>query len=407
MLRVVRILNRFNLGGPTYNAAYLTKYMDKNFETLLVGGINDNSEKNSEYIVKKLGIDPVTIPLMRRGICPLYDYMAYNSLKNIIRKFKPHIVHTHASKAGALGRFAASSLDVPVIVHTFHGHIFDAYFDRMKTSFYKSIERKLAKKSSGIIAIRKNQKNDLVNKYNICEEEKVKVIPLGFELEKFKENANYKRFEFRSKYNIKDDEIAIGIIGRLVPIKNHKLFLNSIKLLKENTGKKFKAFIIGDGEMREHLKDFSTKIGLSYTSVNGNGYANNADIIFTSWLTEMDKANAGMDIIALTSLNEGTPVSLIEAQASKKPIVTTSVGGINDVILPDKTALISKNDAEDFSNKLLKLVENKDLRDNLSEEGWEHVKCKFHYTRLVSEMSNYYYDLLDKAKVNYSSPIIA
>ncbi len=405
MLRVLRILNRFNLGGPTHNAAYLTKYMYPDFDTMLIGGANDSSEKNSEYLVNQLGIKPITLSCMRREISPVNDYKALQEIKNIIRKYRPHIVHTHASKAGALGRLAATSLKVPVVVHTFHGHVFDSYFNNMKAGFYKKIERRLADKSSGIIAISENQKHDLSDKYRICDNGKIKVIPLGFDLNQFTENMDYKRFEFRSKYKIKDDEIAIGIIGRLVPVKNHELFLASLQKLLSKTSKKVKAFIVGDGELRKRLEEKASQLGLSQISVNGYTTSNNAQITFTSWITEMDKVNAGMDIIALTSLNEGTPVSLIEAQAANKPIVTTAVGGIENVILPDKTALISQNNPEDFSEKLLQLVENKDSRIMLSKAGWDHVSQKYHYKRLVKEMSDYYYELLDKSLVHFQLPV--
>lgn len=405
MLKVLRILNRFNLGGPTYNATYLTKYMSPEFTTLLVGGKNDSSEKNSEYIANQLGVEPITIPSMRRELSPLNDLKAYSQIRNIIRDFRPDIVHTHASKAGALGRQAAISLNVPVIAHTFHGHVFDSYFSNAKANLYKTIERKLAKKSSGIIAISDKQKDEIANKHRICESDKIKVIPLGFELNQFTENMDFKRFEFRDKYRIKDDEIAIGIIGRLVPIKNHEMFLESLKKLMNKSSKKIKAFIVGDGEMRDYLKTKASRLGLEHISVNGYVPPNDANVTFTSWISEIDMVNAGMDIIALSSLNEGTPVSLIEAQAANKPIVTTAVGGIENVILPNETALISNNNSEDFAEKLLQLVENKDLRKKLSTKGWNHVSYKYHYKRLIDEMTDYYYEMLDKSRVPYKMPV--
>ena len=147
MIYVLRIINRFNLGGPTYNAAYLTKYLGDDYETLLVGGSQNETEANSEYIVKSLGIEPMIIAQMHRSINPVLDIEAYNKLKKIIREFRPHIVHTHASKAGALGRRAAFFMNVPVVVHTFHGHVFDSYFSKMQSSFYIRLERQLAKKT--------------------------------------------------------------------------------------------------------------------------------------------------------------------------------------------------------------------------------------------------------------------
>lgn len=393
MPRILRILNRFNLGGPTYNAAYLTKYMEPEFETLLVGGSNDQSEKNSEFIVSNLGIKPVIISQMRREISPAKDYQAFKAIKKIINEFKPDIVHTHASKAGALGRQAAASCKVPVIIHTFHGHVFDSYFNHWKSSFYKRLERMLASKSSGIIAISEKQKDDLVNKYRICENDKVKVIPLGFDLGKFREDTLMKRLEFRKKYLLEEDEIAIGIIGRLVPIKNHSLFLNAFNNIRNKSNKKIRAFIVGDGECMQKLQGEATNLGIDF--VNGVEPYKKASLTFTSWLTDMDVVNAGMDIIALTSLNEGTPVSLIEAQASGKPIVSTKVGGIENVVDPGKTALLSaSNNTEEFTEKLCELVENENLRKEFSANGWNFVGEKFHYTRLVKEMSSFYYEKL-------------
>ncbi len=396
MPRILRILNRFNLGGPTYNAAYLTKYMAPEFETLLVGGCNNASEKNSEFIVNNLGIKPKIIPQMHREISPAKDYIALNELKKLIKEYKPDIVHTHASKAGALGRHAAISCKVPIIVHTFHGHVFDAYFSQWKSSFYKRLERFLAHRSTGIIAISDMQKNDLTNKYKICSSEKVRVIPLGFDLQKFRENIEQKRNEFRSKYLLSDDEIAIGIIGRLVPIKNHNLFLESINILKSRTDKKIRAFIIGDGECRQKIQEKAKALGIDF--VNGLEPYTKAPLTFTSWLTDMDVVNAGLDIIALTSLNEGTPVSLIEAQASGKPIVSTKVGGIENIVIPDKTALLaSENKAEEFADKLYKLTENSELRHEFACNGWDFVKSKFHYSRLVRDMTEYYFELIEKS----------
>lgn len=396
MPKVLRILNRFNLGGPTYNAAYLSRYLEPEFETLLIGGPNEPSEKNSEYIVRNLGINPLIIPEMRREISPIHDYKAFLRLKQIIRDFKPDIVHTHASKAGALGRHAAISMNVPVIVHTFHGHVFDAYFSSLTSSIYKRIERTLAHKTNAVIAISDIQKDDLTRKYQICQPDKVHVVPLGFDLSRFREDMELKRKVFREKYEIADDEIAIGIIGRLVPIKNHQMFLDAFKYVLDHTQKKVRAFIVGDGESRQQIMDYAHNQGIVFT--NGKDFNPSAPLTFTSWVKEMDLVNAGMDIVTLTSLNEGTPVSLIEAQAACKPIVSTKVGGIENVVIPNKTALLSdRYDIETFSQHLLTLVEDQQMRQSFSEQGWDFVRDKFHYERLVSDMGRLYHQLLQKS----------
>ena len=254
MVKVLRIINRFNLGGPTYNVAYLSKYLPSEYETLLVGGAKDDSEESSDFILNELGLKPIIIEEMKREINLKNDYLAYKKLKKIIKEFKPDIVHTHASKAGTLGRLAAYSCGVKVVVHTFHGHVFHSYFGRLKTTFYKSIERYLAKKSTAIIAISEIQKDELVNQHRICEASKVHVIPLGFDLTRFHENQEIKRENFRKRYNLDSDEIAISIIGRLVPVKNHALFLEGLKIVSKKTSKKIRAFIVGDGESRQLIE---------------------------------------------------------------------------------------------------------------------------------------------------------
>ena len=401
MIRVLRILNRFNLGGPTYNAAYLTRYLPPPFETLLIGGKNDPSEKNSEYIPNQLGINPVIIESMRRKLSPTKDLQAYKQIRRIIREYDPHIVHTHASKAGALGRLAARAEKVPVIIHTFHGHVFDAYFSQIKAGFYKNIERHLAGISTGIIAISDIQKFDLSQKYRICPEEKIKVIPLGFDLSSFREDVAGKRKAFREKYQIAEDEIVIGIVGRLVPIKNHILFLKALQLLKKKSKERIRAFIVGDGETRQQIESMAKHLEMDYVSWLESQRP--AFLTLTGWITEMDQVNAGLDIIALCSLNEGTPVSLIEAQASGTPIVSTNVGGIENIVSSGKTALLAKSfDPHEFAGLLQKVAENKTLRAEMAQDGWELVSSKFSYKRLIDDMSAYYFSLLsEKGNTQY------
>ena len=395
MPRILRIHNRLITGGPSLNALYLSKYLSSQFETLLVVGEKEDHEQNAYFLAEQMGIKPILIPDMGRSIHPLKDYKAYKKIQKIIRDFKPDIVHTHSAKPGAVGRLAASSLNIPVILHTYHGHVFHSYFGKLKTKIIINTERFLAKKSHALIAISDQQKNELTEDFHIADKDKFKVIPLGFELKKFSENPDEKRKKFRKEFNLEDDVIAIGIIGRLVPVKNHNLFLEGINYLLNTSSKKIKAFIIGDGETRQALENKAGQLNIPFSQ----DHDPNASLIFTSWRNDIDVINAGLDIIALTSLNEGTPVSLIEAQAAGKPIVSTRVGGIGDIVLENETALLSNiNDITSFRENLLKLVENDDLRRSFHKKGADHVQKKFSVERLASDMSNLYYELLDKAK---------
>ena len=385
MKKILRIINRFNLGGPTYNAAYLTKYLEPDYETLLIGGQHDESEKSSMHILDNLGLKPIIIPEMQRSLNPYKDQIAFKKIQNIIKEFKPDIVHTHAAKAGALGRRAAYKMGVNQIYHTFHGHVFHSYFGNFKTRIFKEIEKNLAKKSTKIIAISEIQKSELSKIHKICPENKIEVIPLGFDLERFNTDKDSKRKEFRKKWNLKENEIAIGIIGRLVPIKNHKFFIDAIQEVLKNSKVPIRAFIVGDGEEKQNIINYIKNKNLDF-SLNYNP----ATFHLTSWIKEIDRVNSGMDIICLTSLNEGTPVSLIEAQASGKPIVSTKTGGIENIVLENKTALLSeKNDLHSFSKNLLSLVNDSNKRKLFSKFGLEKSK-DFHYDQLVNNIINLY-----------------
>ena len=383
--KILRIINRFNLGGPTYNAGLLTKYLSDEYETILVGGNHEESEGSSMHIVEHLGLEPVIIPEMQRSVSPKKDRIAYNKIQKIIQDFKPDIVHTHASKAGALGRKAAFSAKIPQIYHTFHGHVFHSYFGSLKTNLYKNIERRLAKKSTNIIAISELQKKELSEIHRICPAEKIKVIPLGFDLTPFYTNTEAKRKEFRSKWNIKENEVAIGIVGRIVPIKDHVFFIHVIERVLKKTTKKIRVFIVGDGEERVNIQALISKKKLSYSS-----NSTPALFQFTSWMKNVDEVNAGMDIICLTSKNEGTPVSLIEAQASGNPVVSTNVGGIENVISADETGYLSDvGDLEQFTINLLKLIENEGIRNNMSIKGRER-STHYSFENLISNIKSLY-----------------
>jgi glycosyltransferase involved in cell wall biosynthesis len=374
--------------------------MQPDFETLLVGGQKDETEDSSEFILEKLDLKPLIIDEMKREIDLKNDIIAYNKIRKLIKKFKPDIVHTHASKAGTLGRLAAINQKVPVIVHTFHGHVFHSYFGKTKTMFYKTIEQRLAKKTDLIIAVSEKQKEELASEHKIAPNEKIKVIGLGFDLSRFQINSDENRKEFRKKYGLDSDTVAIGIVGRLVPVKNHRMFLDLAKLvLQTHPEKKIRFFVVGDGESRDDLLNYAKSLGLSYQY---NDVKTGIQITFTSWIKEVETVLAGLDIIALTSNNEGTPVSLIEAQAANKPIVSTRVGGIENIVLEGKTALLSTvGDVNSMLLNVNKIIDGKALLNPDKDNGWNFVKEKFHYTRLVNDMSVTYYSLMEKKGIRF------
>ena len=194
-----------------------------------------------------------------------------------------------------------------------------------------------------------------------------------------------------------EDTIAIGIIGRLVPVKNHYLFLKALHHVLAHTHRKVKAFIIGDGETRADLEQVARDVSIPFSTEKNAQHPH--PLVFTSWRSDVDGINAGLDIVCLTSFNEGTPVSLIEAQAANKPIVSTRVGGISDIVVEGETALLADlQDGEGFSRHLLELVNDDALRLRMGAQSHRHVLDRFSYQRLMRDMSALYRELLDKKR---------
>jgi glycosyltransferase involved in cell wall biosynthesis len=387
--KILRILNRFNVGGPVYNATYLTKYLNpKYFSTTLIGGIHEKHEESAKYILDNEKINYEEIKYMRRKISPLYDLISLIHIIYIIYKTKPDIIHTHAAKAGLLGRIASLFYFKKVkLVHTYHGNVFEGYFSKTINKIIVSIERYLASRTDKIIAISQVQKTDLVNKYLICDESKIEVIPLGFDLKKFSNNIKNKRNLIRKKYNISNEEVLISIVGRVVPIKNHKLFIDVFNYCKLRTNVPIKALIIGDGSEMEDLINYTNENGLSFSYKK---IIDNYDVLFCSWQRDIDCFLAASDIVALTSYNEGTPVSIIESMASGKASISTNVGGVSDIIENFKSGIVSSGSVKEFGNDLLNLINDENLRLELGKNAKSRSLELFNYNVLVNNVEKLY-----------------
>ncbi len=383
-IKVLRIINRFNLGGPIYNVTFLSKFLPSNYETKLVGGCAINTEFDARFILQNYEISAEILPSMSRKINLIDDFKAFIQIVRIIKSFKPDIVHTHASKAGILGRIAARLMGVPVIVHTYHGHVFHGYFHPMINRIIVFIERLLGKISTTIITISSTQYTEITDTYRIVPSNKACIIPLGFDLTRF-EASKVNRDTIRKELNLKSNQTAVAIVGRLAPIKNHHLFIDAAAITHKKHPEEFIFFIIGDGELRDALKSY---VSNSYpTLVNS--------IVFMSWVKDMTGCYPAMDIVCLTSLNEGTPVSLIEAQASGIPVISTNVGGVKDIIVEKKTGIILKEkSAEELSKHLIDLHINENLRVKMSQNACNFVKEQFSYQRLVTDVDLLYKRLL-------------
>jgi len=382
--KIVRIISRLNIGGPAIHAILLSSEFNKNGDNdVLVTGRPSSFEGDMSNFALSKNIQPVVIPELGREISLVRDIKALLKLYRLLKKQKPDIVHTHTAKAGTLGRLAAIFAGVPVKIHTFHGHIFDGYFNRLKAKFFLVIERFLALFSDRVIAVSDQIKSDITKKLRVTNEKKCVTIPLGLELEKFAE-PHAEESGFRKKFNIDDDTVFVGLVGRLVPIKNHKMLLSAAEKIKNmHQDVKIAFAIIGDGETRDSLFDFvkSHRLG---------------DIVFfAGWQEDLPPVYAGLDIVALTSLNEGTPVSIIEAMASGKPVIATDVGGVKDLITDGKTGLlVASSDVDDFADKLLALARDKEKQKILGENAKRSVIEKYSKRRLVNDVNALYEEVL-------------
>lgn len=383
-VKIVRIITRLNIGGPAIHTILLSSALNAGgYEDVLVCGKTAGSEGDMLHLAKDNNVEPVLIPELGRDISFRNDVTSFLKLYSLIKKERPDIVHTHTAKAGTLGRLAAIFNGVPVRIHTFHGHVFDGYFSPFKAKLFAIIERALACFTDKIVVVSESVKDDIVSKLKIVKGYKCAVIRLGLDLGKFLESSKA-AWSFRRELGIGDDVIVVGIVGRLVPIKNHKMFLDAVHKMKSIApSAKVKFLIIGDGELKDDLKSYAAKLNLGDS------------VIFTGWIKDLPRVYSSLDIVALTSLNEGTPVSIIEAMASGKPVVATDVGGVRDLIEDGGNGfLVKSNDVEDFSYKLTGLFDDKEKRERMGTSGMEFVRHIYSKERMVRDIDNLYTECL-------------
>jgi glycosyltransferase involved in cell wall biosynthesis len=390
------------VGGISNDIIPLAYYLLPHFDTCILYGEKEKDETETVFLLKKYpGLQFKKIRQLKKTINPFVDLLAYFQIKREIKSFKTDIVHTHGAKSGFLGRIAAFHSRVPVIIHTFHGHHFHSYYNRFISSALIKLEKLLSRFTTVVIAISACQKKELTEVYKIVSSEKVRTIALGIEPEKIRLDPMTQRFVFRKKYGVEDDTIAIGIAGRIVPVKNLKLFVQVARDLTAGSTKRLCFFIIGDGFLRKQVEEQCAALNMSYSENAGE----NADIIFTSWIEDIIPAIQAMDIVALTSNNEGTPMSLIEAQFCGKPVVATNVGGVKDVVLDTETGfLVKAGDAIALFEKLKLLIENEGLRKEMGLKAETFAEENFSKQKEVQNYRQLYQSLLTPKNIKRSVP---
>ena len=401
-LRILRIIARLNVGGPSIQAISLAGLLPDRYKTMLVCGTLSPHEGDMAYLADEMGVRPFVIPELGREISLVDDLKGFLALRRVIKDFRPHIIHTHTAKAGTLGRLAAFSVNMRRrpqnrirVVHTFHGHVFHSYFSTLKTLAFILIERFLARTSNRIVVISSLQKEDICNRFRVAKEKKIRVIPLGFDLSDFK-NCDQDRMALREKFipGISEEVFLVGIIGRLVPVKNHSLLLRAMKILKDQ-GKLdlFRFLIVGDGELRTELSHEAGALGVRDS------------VIFAGWQKDMPSVYGSLDAVALTSKNEGTPVALIEAMAAARPVVATDVGGVRDLLgetgavpphgfqVATNGIIVAPGDEKAMATALIFLLENRGVSDQMAENSAKFVSNRYSLERLLVDVDGMYREL--------------
>ena len=375
----MRIIARLNVGGPAIHVSLLTAGLqDSGFSSVLVAGQVGQTEGDMAYLAHEMGVQPTFIPELGREISVLDDIRAFIALVRLMNQRRPHVVHTHTAKAGFLGRVAARLSGVPVIVHTYHGHVFYGYFSRLKTSFFIIMERFTAWLSDMVLTISDTLRDDLLA-FRIAPPERIRVVPLGLHLSPLAELSK-QRGVLRDELGYTADTPLVTIVGRLVPIKNHALFLAAAQRVWQEMPE-VRFVIVGDGECRAELEEHTDRLGL-------------ADAVhFTGWRRDLSTIYADANVLVLTSRNEGTPVSILEAMAAGVPVVATAVGGVPDVLKDGELGtLVPPDNPTAMADAILAVLHTRRYPHISQAKEW--VLRHYDSARLIADLRQLYVELL-------------
>jgi glycosyltransferase involved in cell wall biosynthesis len=381
-IKILRVIARLNIGGPAIHVVNLNAGLDPaRFEQLLVTGTESSGEGSMLDYALSRGVEPFIIPEMINefNLKPK-DLKALTKLWRLIRYERPHIVHTHTARAGLLGRLAASLAGVPIIVHTYHGHVLHGYFSPVRTRLMRAMERTLARRTDQIITVSERVKGELVS-YSVAPPTKITVIPLGFDLKPFL-SCQQQCGQFRHELGVADGARLVSIIGRIFPIKNHRLFLDAAaQVASQELSAHF--VIVGDGVLRPEMEQHARELGIADR------------VVFTGWRRDLPRIYADTDILVVSSNNEGTTVSAIEAMAAGRPVIATQVGGLPDLIDHGQTGLlVPPGDRDGLATAMLSLLREPETACRMGQSARAMVQERSTVERLITDIEKLYDQLL-------------
>jgi len=390
-LRVVRIITRLNIGGPSIQAIGLTSALEPfGFETRLLHGRLGIGEGDMSYLLPATA-DAASIATLCRPIAPFDDLRSLVRLYRELRTWRPSIVHTHMAKAGLLGRLAAAAYNVTRgsaprarVVHTYHGHVLEGYFGGFTSRVFIALERLLARTSDALIAISPVIRRELAETYHIGRERQYRVVPLGFDLDGFRAINDADRAAARRALNLPVDVPVVATVGRLTAIKQHELFLDTMARVAKQHPRVI-GIVAGDGERRQELQELAATM-----SIGGH-------VRWLGWRRDLATIYGATDVFLLTSRNEGTPVAIIEAMASGVAVVSTDVGGVRDVVNADDVGLLAPSgDGAALAAAITTLLADPARRRTMGDRARQRVLARFGFERLVGDIARLYRELLER-----------
>jgi len=399
-IRILRLIARLNIGGPAIQAITLSSELSRDqYQTLLVCGSLSPGEGDMTYLAVDKWVHRFVVKELGRNISPFDDLKSLLIIRKIIKRFKPDIVHTHTAKAGTLGRLAVLSLRTPFlfsknirVYHTFHGHTFHSYFNPLKTFIFILVERFLARFTDRIIVVSEQQKKDICHTFKIANEKKVRILRLGFDLSNYIKISPERKIPLNNRGNYKNPvPFRVGVVGRLTPIKNPFMLLEAINYLSVSAKiDHFKFIVVGDGELKTKLEKEAEKLNVRDA------------LSFRGWQKDMPAVYSGLDIVVLTSKNEGTPVAIIEAMAASRPVVATAVGGVPDLIggivekktdgfqIGERGLILPSENAKALAAALLFVLENRKELKPMIRRAKEFALANYSQQRLLNEIKKLY-----------------
>ena len=378
-VRVLRIFSRLNIGGPSVHVILLSAGLRPlGYETRLVVGRESPREGNMLALAAERSVVCEAMAGLGREIAPLQDLRALAGLVRLMRAWRPAIVHTHTAKAGLLGRIAARAAGVPTVVHTYHGHVLRGYFSPATTAVFRWLETRLAASADALVAVSESVKQDLV-RLGVASADRIRVVPLGLDLAHLA--AELPRGVLRREAGIPEEAPLVGMVGRLVPIKDVPTFLQAARIVRERrTDARFA--LVGDGEERPALESLCREIGLD------------GAVTFFGWRRDLAAVYGDLDVVVNASRNEGTPVALIEALAASRPVVATRVGGTPDLLGEgERGRLVPPGAPEALARAVLETLDQSEAARRRAQAGREHVMTRHSSDRLVRDVDALYREL--------------